>query len=82
MKIVKFKECNVTFAENQPEYRPLPALKSEDGVVVSCWRLSFWEKMKVLFTGKIWVGLLTFNNPLQPQLITVNKTDLIREFLE
>ncbi len=79
MKIAKFNECNVTFAEKQPEYQPLPSYKTEDGLVVSCWELSFLEKMKVLFTGKVWVGLLTFNKPLQPQLITVNKKDLINE---
>jgi hypothetical protein len=73
-----YNECNVTFAENQPEYLPLPALKTDDGTVVSCWKLSFFERVKVLFTGKIWLALLTFNRGLSPQFLTVNKSDLIK----
>jgi hypothetical protein len=32
MKPIKFKEANVTFAENQPEYIPLPAWNIRDKV--------------------------------------------------
>jgi hypothetical protein len=77
MKIAKFKECNLTVAEKQPQYQPLPVYKREDGLVVSCWKLSCWEKIKVLFTGKVYVGLLTFNKPLQPQLLSLNKKKFI-----
>lgn len=75
MKPVKFKEANTTFAENQPEYTPLPALKfdGEDGQVVSCWRLSFKERMRVLFTGRVWVSLLTFNKSLTPSFLSTKK---------
>lgn len=76
MNIVKFKECNITFAKNQPEYKPLPALKTEDGKVVTCWKPSVMERLKILFTGKIWLNILTFNEPLQPLLMTVNKPNL------
>ena len=34
MKPIKFKGHNVVFAEDQPEYQPLPALKYADGDVV------------------------------------------------
>jgi len=73
MKISKFKECNVVFAKNQPEYLPLPALKMEDGQVISCWKASFRERLKILFVGRIWLNVLTFNQPLQPLLMSVNK---------
>ena len=73
MNIVKFPECNVTYAENQPEYRPLPALKMEDGEIVTCWKPSIRERLKILFSGKIWLNVLTFNKPLQPLLISANK---------
>ena len=66
MKIIKFKECNVTYAENQPEYLPLPAHKTSDGEVTSCWGLSFFERLKVAVTGRIYLSVLTFNQPLQP----------------
>ena len=76
---VKFKEQNVTYAENQPEYMPLPAFKSNtpEGEVVSCWQLSFTERLRILFTGKLWVSLLTFNKPLTPSYFTTKKSELI-----
>lgn len=69
MKPVKFKGVNVTYAENQPEYMPLPVHKTPDGTVTSCWKMSFWERVKVLFTGRIFLTVLTFNKPLQPVLL-------------
>lgn len=73
MDIVQFPESNVTYAENQPQYRPLPAFKDEDGTVVSCWAPSLKERLKILFTGKIWLSVMTFNNPLQPLLMSADK---------
>lgn len=78
MKPIKFKEQNCTYAEDQPEYQPLPALKmdNETGDVISCWNLSIKERIKVLFSGKIWLSLMTFNKPLTPSYLTTNKDDL------
>ncbi len=73
MKIIKFKECNVTYAENQPEYLPLPAHKTSDGKVTSCWGLSFFERLKVAVTGRIYLSVLTFNQPLQPLKMLIKK---------
>ena len=55
MKPVKFKHQNVVFAEDQPEYQPLPALKinSLEGFVITCWKLSFRERLRILFLGRI-----------------------------
>ena len=79
MKIIKFKEQNIVYAENQPEYLPLPAYKhkSLNVEVVSCWKLTVWERIKLLFTGRVWVQLLTFGAPLQPQYVTINKDEVI-----
>jgi hypothetical protein len=78
MKPIEFKEQNVVFAEDQPEYLPLPAHKvdSPQGEVICCWEMSIIERIKVLFTGKVWLCLLSFNRPLTPNLLTVNKEDL------
>ena len=73
MKPIKFKEANVTFAENQPEYLPLPAHKTEDGQVISCWQLSLSERIKILFNGKVWLRILTFNEKLQPLKPSVDR---------
>lgn len=79
MKPIEFKEQNVVFAKDQPEYLPLPAFKNDSpqGEVVFCQCLTLKERIKVLFTGKIWVSLLTFNKPLTPSFLSVNKSDVL-----
>ena len=72
MKIIKFKECNIIYAEDQFEYVPLHAHKAKDSRVTSCWGLSFFERLKILFTGKIYIQMLTFNAPLQPLKVIVS----------
>ena len=80
MKPIKFKEQNCVFAENQPQYIPLPAHKVDEpeGRVIFCEYLSFKERMRVLFTGKIWVSLMMFKKPLTPSYFTTKKSDLLK----
>jgi hypothetical protein len=73
MTPLRFKESNVTFAEDQPQYQPLPAFRADDGTVVSCWRLTFWERLRVLFGSPLWLFQLTFGEPLQPQLPQIER---------
>lgn len=77
MKPIKFKEQNCLFAENQPEYLPLPAFKVDEpeGRVIFCEQLNLIERLRVLITGKIWCSLLTFNKPLTPSHFTTKKSD-------
>lgn len=79
MKPINFKEANVVFAKDQPEYQPLPAYRidSPKGEVVSCWKLSFRERLRLLFTGKLWIQLLSFNQALTPQYPTTIKSEVI-----
>lgn len=77
MKPIKFPEHNATFGEGQPQYKPLPVLLFPDGQVISCWQLSDEEKARVAETGQIWLSQLTFNRPLQPVFMTVEKAELI-----
>lgn len=77
MKPIKFKESNATYAKDQDQYLDLPALKYDDGTVVSCWELSFKEALKLLFNRKLYVAVLTFNMPLQPMFLTVDKNEVI-----
>lgn len=67
MKPIKFLGQTVVYAENQPPFLPLPALREQTGKVTSCWAATWWERLCILFTGKIWVSQLTFNTPLQAQ---------------
>ena len=66
MKPIEFEQQNMVIAEKQPEYISLPAYKELNGRVTCCWKLSIKERFKILFLGKFWLSVLTFNNPLQP----------------
>jgi hypothetical protein len=78
MKPVEFKHQNTVFAKDQPEYQPLPALKIDgpEGHVVSCWKMSFRERIKVLITGKVWLSLMSFNHPLTPSYLAVDRKEV------
>lgn len=77
MKSKWFKEQNVIFAENQTEYEPLPALKTEEGDVITCWELSD-EEIELIKANKcLYLAVKTFNTPLQPIFLTVDKNEVI-----
>lgn len=76
MKNVKFDGCNIVYGEGQPEYVPLHAQKVGN-VTITCYRLSFKERVKLLFSGLIWFGQMNFNQPLQPQIPALDKGDLL-----
>ncbi len=73
MKPVEFKEMTCVYAKDQPEYISLPVHKSKDGTLTSCWKLTLYERLQILFTGRVWCSVLTFNTPLQPQKFTIKK---------
>ena len=77
MKPVEFKEQNVVFGKDQPEYKTLPALVFQDGEVVTCWKLSWKELFKFVFTRKIYLSVQTFRRPLQPLYMTVSKERVV-----
>lgn len=82
MKPIKFKKMNVTFAEGQPEYLSLPAYKVPNdhrGTVVTCWELSFLEKIKILFTGKVYISILTHNRTLHPLLPEIDLPQALKD---
>ena len=76
MKAIGFTGCNTTYAEGQPEYLNLPVHKAEDGLITTCWKLSFTERIKVVFTGRIFLQVLTFNKSLQPLKMLARKPKL------
>jgi excinuclease UvrABC helicase subunit UvrB len=59
-------EQSVTYAENQPEYMPLPVVKSASGVVMSRWELTDEEMEILIKTKSIYLQVHTFNQMLQP----------------
>ncbi|MBQ3765872.1 MAG: hypothetical protein II874_03960 [Bacteroidales bacterium] len=76
MENVKFEGCNTVYGADQPEYKPLHAQRTGN-VTITCYRLSFKERVKLLFTGLLWLGQMNFGQPLQPQLPSLNKDDLL-----
>lgn len=78
MKPKPFKGHNIVMGKNQPEYQPLPAFKnnSDAGEIITCWRLSLWERIRILFTGELWLMLMTFNHPVQPVLLTTYQEEI------
>ena len=42
-----------------------------------CFELDKEEQKKIAETGELWVALRTFNQPLQPICVTVNKSDVL-----
>ena len=74
MKPISFKESNTIFAENQPPYLPLPAYQDDEsgGRIIHCWKVSIKERIKILFTGKLWVEVLNFKQLPQPISMMVN----------
>lgn len=74
MKLIEFAEQTCVIAKDQPPYLPFPCHKvvEPEGRVIALWKLTIEERIKLLFTGKIWHTVLTFNQSLQPQLLEVN----------
>jgi hypothetical protein len=67
----EFKEQNVVFGKDQPQYNPLPAFVDKEGIVVTCWELTKEERKLFLKTGKIYIQQMTFNKGLNPILPSI-----------
>ena len=71
-KITEKLETNVIYGANQEDkYRTLPAHKTKTGIAAFAFELSDEEVEKVAKNKKIYVSLLTFNNPIQPICVCV-----------
>ena len=66
MTPIEFPEQTCVYAKDQPEYIPLPAHKTIDGQVTSCWKFNWKERILILFGARMYWRQLTFNQPLQP----------------
>lgn len=66
MQPVKFTGHNLVLAGNQPEYLDLPAVLTDDQYI-SCWQLTWKERLILLLTGRLWLRQLHCGRGLQPQ---------------
>ena len=70
MHPIEFPEQTVVWARNQPPYLPLPAY-TDDHVTISCWSLTWRERLLVLWRGTLWLRQNNFEQKLQPQALSV-----------
>lgn len=63
--------CEIVFAKDQPQYRPLPAIRTADGIVMTRWRLTWAERWLLFWRGSFYLQQMTFGDPLQPLLPSV-----------
>lgn len=83
MNAIDFPESNMILAKDQPQYNQLPIFLDKgkpEGVMVSCWHMSIRERLILLFTGRLWVSVMTFHNPLQPLLFGTKKSDIFETY--
>lgn len=79
----------VVFADDQPEYLPLPAHRDNYGTVTARWHMSWRERVRVLFSGNVWLSILTFNRhchacsrQLQPHTISTTPPEVVAHSIE
>ena len=61
MKPKKFKQATIELKKptsmTDEECGSLYVLQTERGECISLWTTSFWERLKFLFHGKLWLGV-------------------------
>jgi hypothetical protein len=73
---IKGVQPEIVFAKKQKQYLPLPcAVKGE--YIVSRWRLSFVERLKVLVFGNLFIAMRNFNQSPFPIRPSVEEPDFL-----
>jgi len=61
MKPVKFEQATQELKKpasmTDEDCSSLFVYQSPEGVCISCWTVPFWQRVKFLFHGKIWLGI-------------------------
>jgi hypothetical protein len=70
MTPIEFPQQTIVWAKDQPPYLPLPAFTNERETI-SCWSLTWHERLRVLWTGRLWLRQCNFGQKLQPQAPSV-----------
>jgi hypothetical protein len=51
-------------------------MPEDRGVMVTLWKFSWKERVQLLLAGRLYLTVATFNKPLQPVQITLDKPKL------
>lgn len=82
MKPLKFKEATIELKKpssmTADECSSLHIYQSGQGECISLWTTSFWNRLKFLFHGKLWLGVLS-GKTQPPVWLDMNKTIFIKE---
>jgi len=68
------EDFEVVYAKDQPEYTPLPALRTERSLVTR-WKLSDEERRKIAEGSDLFIAVMHFGGPLQPLLPLIGSPD-------
>lgn len=86
MKPVGFKHANKNlqpsgkkYSENVNEVLPLP-IWTDGEQCVSCWQMSWRERIAALFFGRVWLAVLT--GQTQPPAYVVASKEYLKEAAE
>lgn len=65
MKPVAFKEANGTLLGGpgadfgtEESVSDLPVCRASTGEIISCWRLTWLDRLRLLLTGRVWILVL------------------------
>jgi hypothetical protein len=68
----------IIIAKDQPPYTPISAVVVDQDTIMTRWRLSWWERVVVLFRGNVYLYVMTFGKPLQPLAMQAVKPQIER----
>lgn len=82
MKPVHFKEASIELKKPtsmaDKECGSLWIHQSENNECISCWSVPFWQRLKFLFHGKLWLGVLS-GKTQPPVWLDMSKTVFIKD---
>ena len=77
MKAVKFSQCNFVWrgwdhtGDGEPggqgvppKVYDLPVYCTDQDQSLSCWKMSFWDRLRVLLTGRVWLWVCGQHPPV------------------
>ena len=68
---IAFPQQTTVWAKNQPPYLPLPAY-TNDRETITCWQLTWRERIAVFLLGRLWLRQINLGQPLQAQAPSIN----------
>ena len=81
MKPIDFKEKTKVLTKpksmTDAECQPLAVWNADGKKCISCWKASFLERLKILFTGKVWVWV--YSGKLSPPVLIEAKYPFTKE---